>query len=246
MKVLLLDIESSPSTAYVWSLFKETIPLTRLIDSSEVLCFSAKWYGKSKLMFESIHKTSPKKMLNKIHMLLSEADAVVTYNGNRFDIPTLNKEFVQYGMFPPAPFKQIDLYQTVKRNFRFPSNKLAYVSQALGLGEKIETDFKLWVDCMNHNPEAWAKMEAYNKHDVILLEKLYDKLRPWIRSMANWGLYSNDSLVCPNCGSKHWHKRGYAYTSAYKYQRYNCQDCGSWFKGGKNLGPKVKEKFVNV
>ena len=37
MKILLLDTETSPNTAFVWGLFNENIPLARLIDTSEVL-----------------------------------------------------------------------------------------------------------------------------------------------------------------------------------------------------------------
>lgn len=248
MKVLLLDLETSPSAAYVWSLFKTTIPITSIIESSEVLCWSAKWYGSDEVLFDSIHKSSRKRMLRRIHKLLSDADAVVHYNGNRFDIPTLNKEFLIHGFTPPAPAKQIDLYRTVKTKFRFVSNKLDYVSKMLGLGEKTKTDFTLWVQCMNKNSEAWSKMEEYNKQDVLLLEKLYDRLRGWIRSCANWGLYLEPmgQIACPNCGSLDHQRRGFSYTGAYKYQRHRCKGCGNWFRSGKNLGPKPGEKAINV
>ncbi|NIV35232.1 MAG: hypothetical protein GWN58_38990, partial [Anaerolineae bacterium] len=49
-------------------------------------------------------------MLEGAWELLDEADAVVHYNGKKFDIPTLNREFVKYGFTPPSPYKQIDLY----------------------------------------------------------------------------------------------------------------------------------------
>lgn len=246
MKILLLDIETSPNTAYVWSLWKETIPLARLIESSEVLCWSAKWLGKNKIMFDSIHKSSPVKMLEKIKYLLSEADVVVHYNGSQFDIPCLNKEFLKHDMLPPAPYKQTDLLQVVRKQFRFPSNKLDYICTALGLGKKKETSFQLWVDCMNKDSEAWKVMEKYNVHDVLLLEKLYIKLIPWIKGHANYSLYEEDSFVCPSCGSKHYHRRGYQYTNACKYQRYHCIDCGSWFRGTKSEAPKPGRKFVSI
>ena len=70
-------------------------------------------------------------MLEGIHKLLDEADAVIHYNGKRFDIPSLNKEFLLNGMFPPAPFKEIDLLTVARGRFRFVSNKLDYVAQQL-------------------------------------------------------------------------------------------------------------------
>ena len=184
-------------------------------------------------------------MLKQIHDLLNEADAVVHYNGTKFDIPTLNKEFLLYGMEPPAPYKQIDLLRVARNTFKFPSNKLDYVAQALKLGAKTKhTGHELWIKCMNYDKEAWKMMEEYNKQDVLLLEKVYNKLKPWIKGHANHSIHSDNGLICPNCGSTHWHKRGLYYTSTCTYQRYKCNGCNSWFRGTKNIGKKAGEKFV--
>jgi len=186
-------------------------------------------------------------MLKRIHELLDQADVVVHYNGTSFDIPCLNKEFLIYGFSPPAPYKQMDLLKTARSQFRFTSNKLDYVCQKLKLGKKSQTDFTLWVDCMDLDPDAWEKMEEYNKNDVLLLEKLYTTLRPWIKQHPNYGLYkSTTGLVCPHCGSLRYQKRGFQYTAAYKYQRYQCRDCKTWFRGSDNIGFKKGEKFNNV
>jgi DNA polymerase III epsilon subunit-like protein len=96
-------------------------------------------------MFSSI-LNGKKTMLKKIHSLLDECDAVIHYNGTRFDIPTLNKEFLEAGMPPPSPYHQIDLLKTSRKEFRFPSNKLDYVARALGLGQKTKHEgFELWI-----------------------------------------------------------------------------------------------------
>lgn len=229
MKILLLDIETAPNTAYVWGIWQETIPLARVIESGGVLCYSAKWLDSDEIYFDSIHKSTKKSMLRGIHGLLCEADAVIHYNGARFDIPILNKEFLLAGMLPPSPYKQIDLLRVARDKFRFLSNKLDYVAQQLGLGKKHETDFQLWVQCMNKDDEAWQRMEDYNTQDVLLLEKVYYKFRPYITNHPNVGVYTASS-VCPNCGSTDHQKRGYSYTSACKYQRYQCNGCGHWFR----------------
>jgi predicted RNA-binding Zn-ribbon protein involved in translation (DUF1610 family) len=242
LKILVVDIETSPNTAYVWGIWQENIPLARLKETSQVLCWSAKWLGDSEIKFDSIHKSSKKRMLQRIHKLLDEADAVVTFNGDKFDIPVLNREFLVAGMPPPAPYKSIDVYKTVKTRFRFISNKMTFISQQLGLGEKIETEFELWVKCMQKDSAAWAEMEAYNKHDVTILEQNYYKILPWIKGHINRSTFTGD-LVCPNCGSNHFQRRGYHLTSAGKYQRFQCNDCGHWFRGNKNEGAK-KEKFI--
>ena len=233
MKILLLDIETSPNTAYVWGLWKQNISLSALQESSTVLCWAAKWLGEKEVMFDSVYQSKPDKMAKRIHALISEADAVVHYNGTKFDIPTLNKEFLLHGMEPPAPYKQIDLLRTMRSQFRFPSNKLDYVADKLGFGNKHETSFQLWIDCMNNDPKAWKQMERYNKHDVILLEKVYKRVLPWIKSHPNHNLHSGEQHVCPNCGGTKIQRRGTARTISGSYQRYQCQDCGTWSRSTK-------------
>lgn len=244
MKILLLDIESAPNLVHVWGLWQQNVGLPQIIDSGYVMCWAAKWLGKKEIMFSSIHQESPEDMLSKIHYLLNEADAVIHYNGTKFDIPTLNKEFVLYGMPPPAPYHQIDLLKTARQQFRFPSNKLDYIAQALGLGKKKEhIGHELWIRCMNNDKKAWKEMEAYNKQDVVLLEKVYERIKPWIKSHINYSLYTDDSLVCPQCGSKHYVRQGYRTTSGGKYPRYQCTSCFTWFKGTKSEAPKAGNKY---
>lgn len=230
MKILLLDIETAPNVAYVWGLFKENIPLQRLVDSGYVLCWAAKWYGEDNVMFDSVYQSRPKKMLQRIHKLLEEADAVVHYNGTRFDIPTLNKEFLLNRMTPPSAYRHIDLLTTARGRFRFVSNKLDYVAQALGVGKKHKHQgFELWIKCMNRDSDAWKEMEEYNKQDVVLLESVYDIFRPWIRNHPNVALYNgNGDNSCPSCGSDHVVRRGFSYTTTGRYQRYRCGTCGHW------------------
>lgn len=138
MKVLLIDIETAPNTAFVWGLFDQNISHDQVVESSYVLCWSAKWLGKPRTYFESTEKQERAAVLRPIHALLNEADVVIHFNGLKFDIPVLNREFIKHGLTPPAPYKQLDLYRVVKSAFRFESNKLAYITQALGLDSKIK------------------------------------------------------------------------------------------------------------
>lgn len=228
MNILLLDIETSPNSAFVWGLWDQNIGLNQLIQSSEILCYAAKWLSDPVLMFNSKFHCSRSEMLDGLWNLLNAADVVVHYNGNKFDIPVVHREFLVGGLGPPSPSKSIDLYQVTRRKFRFLSNKLDYVAQELGLGKKDKTDFTLWVNCMNNDPNAWKLMEKYNKQDVILLEKLYEKLKPWITNHPNMGAFTGTADTCPNCGSLELQRRGFAITTTRKYQRYVCKSCGHW------------------
>jgi DNA polymerase elongation subunit (family B) len=238
VKILFLDIETSPNVAHVWGLFKQTVAMNQLMESSYTLCWAAKWSGSEEVLFNSVHHAPARKMVKQVHELLGQADLVVHYHGTSFDIPTLNKEFLLHGLTPPAPYQEVDLLKVVRRQFRFPSNRLDYVCQRLKLGKKFEHEgHELWVKCMNDDPQAWKRMEEYNKHDVVLLEELYHRLLPWIHSHPNRGVYEG-TAVCPTCGSAEYQHRGYSYTKLGKFQRYQCLPCRSWFRGAQNLAGK--------
>jgi len=242
----LLDIETAPHLAHVWGIWEQNISLNQLLDAGYVMCWSAKWYGEPEIFFDSVQRSKPKQMLQRIHALLEECDAVVHYNGQSFDIPTLNKEFLMYEMPPPAPYKQIDLCRVAKSAFRFPSNKLAYVAKALGVTEKKNhRGHELWIGCMNGDPECWQEMEEYNKGDVVTLEEVYDRMRPWIRSHPNVGMYDEPGVpVCPTCGSAHLQRRGFARTAVGKYARYQCGDCGAWTRDAIQEMPKEDRQNI--
>jgi DNA polymerase elongation subunit (family B) len=235
VKILLLDIETSPNTAHVWGLWNQNIGLSQLRESSRVLCWAAKWYDETEIHFSSEHTTRHKTMIKRIHSLLSKADAVCHYNGTKFDIPTLQKEFLKYGLPPPAPFKQIDLLRTARSQFRFPSNKLDYVAQQLGLGKKVKHEgHELWLKCMAGDDEAWVTMERYNRNDVVLLEQVYNVLRPWIKNHPNMSTFTGRP-VCPTCGSTHSQRRGTRVNLLGTYERYQCLDCGRWHTGTRMI-----------
>lgn len=237
MKVLTIDIETAPNLAHVWGLWNQNVGLSQLAQSGEVISFAAKWHGNKNVHFHSVHHDGRDAMLEAAHRYLDEADVVVHYNGQKFDIPWLNAEFVREGKTPPAPYKQVDLLRSVKKNFRFPSNKLDYVAQQLGLGAKTShTGFDLWLKCMAGDDKAWALMKRYNMQDVRLTEKLYDRLLPWTPTLLNPALITPGELdTCPGCGSQKLEKRGFSYTTVSVYQQYRCKGCGRWSRGGKRI-----------
>jgi DNA polymerase elongation subunit (family B) len=239
-KILLLDIETYPNTVHAWGLFDQNISINQIVTPGYTLCYSAKWYKDKEVFFDSIQLSSSKDMIKRIHALMEEADAICTYNGSKFDVPTLNKDFLLHKLTPPSPSKQIDLLKVVKNNFRFPSNKLDFVSQELGIGKKVShAGHSLWVDCGKGDEKAWSQMRRYNIQDTLLLEKLYDRLKPWVKGVFNHSLYSNaGGCACPACGSTKSEKRGFYYTVTSKFQRLRCKECKHWFKDNTVLNRK--------
>lgn len=176
----MLDIETTPLQVYTWGLWDQNIGINQIIKSTEMLCFGAKWLGEKSVNFKSVHHDGKKAMLEELHKLMDEADALVGWNSASFDHKHINREFLENKMTPPSPTKDLDLMTIVKANFQFPSNKLDYVAQKLGVGSKVKhSGFELWIGCMNDDKKAWAEMKRYQIQDVQLLDNLYDILLPW-------------------------------------------------------------------
>jgi len=224
-------------------LWNNNVSLDQLRSSTELICFAAKWLGEPAraTRFWSVND-GKQVMVAEAHGLLDEADIICTWNGRKFDIPHLNREFLEGGLKPPSPYRQVDLCEVVKKQFRFPSNKLQYVSTTLGMRGKVQhAGHRLWVQCMAGDPAAWKKMETYNKQDVILLDGLYRRLQPWIPGHPSWASFLEED-VCPKCGSPKLQKRGFAYTQQSVFQRYQCQGCGGWSRGTKReTGVTIRE-----
>lgn len=246
MKILLIDIETSPNLAYVWGLWQQNVAISQLVESTEILSFGAKWLGDDVIRFKSLFHNGKDEMITEAHALLDQADAVMHYNGRRFDVPHLNREFIQLGLLPPSPFKQIDLLETAKRRFRFPSNKLEYVSEALGLEGKVKHEgFELWVKCMAGDEAAWERMYEYNIRDVQLLEDLYFKLLPWIERHPSYGALTGED-VCTNCGSDELNPSDTpAITSTGQYPQYQCGNCGTFVRATKRTDKTNITRSVN-
>ena len=237
VRILTLDIENSPNLAHVWSLFNQNVSLAQLQDTAKVISVAAKWYGDKEVLFYSDHHNGHAEMIQAIHALVSEADLIVGYNSAGFDMKHLNREFILAGLNPPAPYKNVDLLQTVRKQFKFASGKLDHVAQQLGLGKKTaHAGHELWVKCMAGDDAAWDKMRKYNKQDVVLTEKLYDRLRAWIPNHPHLSMFTGAEWGCPVCGNKDLSKfrDGTSYANVQRYRLYQCP-CGHWVRGNKKL-----------
>jgi uncharacterized protein YprB with RNaseH-like and TPR domain len=216
----------------------ENVSLDQLIEPSEIISVGAKWFGKNRMYYSDVVYRAGKErfaddrrsMLLMIWRMWNEADGIITFNGDRFDLPKLRGEFIRHDMSPPAPVASIDVYKTTSK-MGFTSNKLAHVAPLLGCGEKRKTDgFPLWAEYLEGKKSAREEMRKYNLQDVTVLDRLYDKVRPYITTHPYIG---DKTEQCPACGSSHIQQRGRRRTRAYWITRIHCQDCGAWSPGPK-------------
>lgn len=245
-KILLLDIETAPTMAYIWDLFTRYVPHSQVVEPGYTMCWAAKWLGTKEMMYKSVYHDGEEDMVDTIWALLDEADVLIHFNGSKYDIPKLNNEFLQWGMGPPSPAQEVDLYRTAKNRFKLLSNSMAYVAKTLGIqGKHHHKGMALWTECMAGEAGSWAEMKKYNIQDVKMLEDIYAQLLPWIQPHPNLGLYQDEERpVCPNCGSVHLQSRGYYYTATLKYNRLHCQDCGKWSRERVNALEPEKRRAV--
>lgn len=251
VNTLVFDIETSPLRAYVWRRWNQNIYLDQTISEWFMICWSAKWLDSKEILSEcltpeEIKKEDDTRIIKQLWLLMDQADIVIAHNGKRFDIPKMNSRFILAGLPPVSPFIQIDTKEVAAKQFGFSSNKLDALAGYFNIEHKDDTNFELWSKCMNGDQEALNYMETYNRKDVTILEKVYLKLRPWIKNHPNIGLYlDTDNMVCPSCGSKHLEEdNSFYYTTVNKYKVMRCNDCGALSRLRTTAVNKDKKKNI--
>lgn len=245
-KILLLDIETAPALVYTWGLFDQNVGINQIVKDGYILMWAAKWLGKGEIMQDSVYAhgkpteydgKAEAAIAKSIWKLMDEADIIVAHNGDDFDLKWLNATFLKHHLPPVSSYKSVDTLKSLRAAHKFISNKLEFQSMKHKLGRKIDTGgFELWIECMEGQESAWKKMIKYCKHDVRLLEKLYLKLRPYIKSHPNLGVYSNKGVqICSNCGSQRLRSKGFDYTTKNAYRRLICFDCGKTCRDSRKI-----------
>lgn len=247
-KILLFDLETAPMRAYVWSRWKQDITLDKTISESFIICWSAKWLYSNEVMSDTLTREEilsgdDKRICCSLWKLINEADVVIAHNLKRADMPWMNSRFVIHGILPPKPYCMVDTLEIAKKTFGFSSNKLDALAGYFGIEHKMDTDFGLWAACMDGDQGALDYMTHYNKKDVVILEEVYLRLRPWAKGLPSITNMVQDN-VCPLCGSEDYElmEGKYYYTSVGRYQLYRCKHCGGIFRdrfGDKSYKPGV-------
>lgn len=232
-RILTLDIENSPHLAYTYDTWNATITPDKIVEPARLLCWAGKWYGKSGVksgvFFASEYHDGVESMLDQLWQAIDDADIIVTYNGVRHDMPIIMRTLLENGYPAPSPWHDIDLYQVVKKRFKFASNRLGYVTQALGLETKLETGVaQLWKKVLEDDDKAWSAFRRYNRQDVVVTELLYQTLLPHIKP-PHVGLWTGDLSTCPRCGSSDLTPVGITTTKTSAYVKCVCI-CRSWCK----------------
>lgn len=254
-RILLLDIETAPLSAFLWRLKTDYINTNMLQNSNWwMLSWSAKWLFDSEMMHdvvtpeEAIEEDDERVSLS-LWQLVNEADMIITHNGKNFDHKMMNMRWMMNGFMPPSHFKVIDTYQIARSNFLFPSYKLDFIARELGIGSKVKHEgFGMWKKCLMGNVEALENMVKYNDGDVFILEDVYLIFRPWIKNHPNIGVYmESDIPVCSACGSGNLTREGEYRTNISVFKNFRCDDCGSPYNRQRQteLPKEIRKKLLS-
>ena len=254
-KVLIFDIETLPIEGYFWGLWKQNINPVQIKKDWCIVCWSAKWLFEDKmynacLTPKEAKERDDRRITQSLWRMFDEADIIVAHNLNKFDEKRTKTRFLKHRLGLPSPYQRIDTLAVARRQFQVTSNRLNYLAKFLDLpaGEKMDTDFQLWVDCSNGDKEQLKYMQVYCDHDISMLEETYLELRPYVQPHPNIGLI--DGMLeptCPSCGGTHLEPTGTPYrTYVNEFEALRCGDCGSISRRRKNSTPLPVKQVLNV
>lgn len=236
-RIVFIDIETAPILACVWTL-RDIQNVVWVERDTFLLSFAVLWAGEKKVKTYCLpdypgyekNKHDDSKLVRDLWKVLDLADIAIAHNGDSFDIKKIRSRLAVHGLPPPSPFKTIDTLKLARRTFKFDSNKLDNIGRYLGVGRKLpNTGADLWRGCVEGDANSWMAMRGYNAQDVKLLERVYERLKPWANHpdlRVYGGVHG-----CPVCLSQNVQRRGISVARTRRYQRLQCQDCGHWFSG---------------
>lgn len=237
-KIILYDIETLPMVTATFSLYPESIGHDNILSDWSIINICWKELLKPTIYTSSIldDKATFEKDVNndyvvvkKIREVFEDADIIVGHNVKKYDTKRVNTRLIYWGLEPlPSGLQQVDTLQEIKKVASFSSNRLDYLGKVL-LGEgKLETSKGLWLRILKGDAEAVEEMANYCKTDVQLLEDLYLKILPYMKSHPHMGALHGDDKnhTCQKCGSDQLTKKMTRYTATgVKKQQAQCKVC---------------------
>jgi hypothetical protein len=202
---MFFDLETSPNIGIFWrSGYNLTITPYDIIQERAIICVCWKWEGE-----EEVHRLTwdknhcDKKLIKRFVKELEKSDEAIAHNADRFDIKWLRTRALFHGVNMNHTINTIDTLKLAKSGFNFNSNKLDYIAQFLKVGKKMETGgLDLWKKvCLEKCTVSLEKMVAYCQQDVVVLEKVFEKLNPYSKPKTNYAvLRGGEKFECPECG----------------------------------------------
>jgi len=232
-RICFFDVETSKMLARIFSLRADYVHHSNIVKDWYIIC--AAWKIGNKVDAVAMNKVGDDKNVCKtLRNVLAGVDVIIGHNSDRFDIKKLNTRLIYHGIDPLPKIPTVDTLKEVRKIAAFTSNRLDYLHKFLGGKGKMSTPSGLWDQVMDGDKQALKDMVAYNKNDVVILEDVYKRLLPYMKSHPNIAMPNTEN--CPKCGSDHTVKAKPRITaSGIRYQQHQCKNCGGYFQSGSPI-----------
>jgi hypothetical protein len=232
-RILVIDIETKLIDVRTFGIRDQYLDIKQIRDIKKsargIHCIGMKWAGERKVTVLSEWEHGYREMIVGARDALDQADAVVGFNHENFDMKKMRGQFALLGIDYPKPPTNIDIFKTV-RQMGFPSSKLDYIAQAFGIGRKVKhPGFEMWNDALNGCPKGAEEDGALLRRRRAAYRGRLSPAAPYIETHPYLGKASGYS--CNRCGSKNLTSQGEKRTRHWRIQSLKCGDCGGWRQG---------------
>lgn len=254
-KALLWDVETAPMVGAIWSLRpKDFIPHQNILRDWFIICGAWKWLDGKRVYSTACDPADirayfcgegpppDRLVVERLREAVEQADFIIAHNGDGFDLRKLNARIIHYGLPALPSVRTVDTLKEARKVAAFSSNRLDFLAKTLTDGGKLQTEPGLWLRVLRGQRNALNEMLRYNRRDVTELEDVYRYLLPYMKAHPN--VTVGDPTIgllkkCPKCSSTNLQRRGKQKTQTQVYDRYHCQDCGSWSRASRITGRGV-------
>jgi len=136
-----------------------------------------------------------KDIIEKFFNLLIIADyRIISYYGSYFDVPFIVSRALTLGVDVKKyrkifPFRQIDVYDVVKRNLKLSKNSLGDVCKFLGIEKRFDIQGmdmpNFYLKAISGDTEIRKKIDEHLREDLATLRDVWLKIMPVI-DLSRW------------------------------------------------------------
>ena len=125
-------------------------------------------------------KVYDKRLMSDFCSHVRKFDRLITWYGNKFDIPFLRTRCLLYGL--PFPlYKEClhtDAYLVARHKLKLHSNRLGAVSEFFGIPAKEHPlNPEMWLGCLSGDKKAIDFVLTHNREDVVSLEAVWGRIQ---------------------------------------------------------------------
>ena len=253
-RVVTLDIERIPGRVRTWhrgftiegdvwdlnalkDITRRRIHADDMIEWPRTICAAWKWYDAEGVEFAAEWEVGGYDgFMRAVWDVFDQADLIIGHNADRFDARHLMGGWAEMGLPAPSPYKVIDTLKIARGTFAYESNTLDALNKRLGIDAKTDKyNAQIAKDAVNGDIPSQRILEEYNRGDIIASEALFDRLRPFAKGIPHLGMWTDDEMACPSCGSTMTATGKTVHANVQRYEHLHCDNCGAHARGTARL-----------